>query len=188
MKCKLLILALAVFAILPLSVQAKDTPTTHCLSSLSWQRDGYTKAHVNVTQSIQQRQPLSTNWSNPRTQRQCRSAVESARGLRVKEQNHWSILRLHKKGIKWIIRKQFASAGRRIVLAAWQVVSCESSFHPFEVSSTDDTGTWQINWVHHEPLRVMDSPELSTAWAWRASDHGKHFSPTWRCAVIYHIA
>jgi hypothetical protein len=164
------------------------TEMTTCKTHLSWQRWDYTKAHYNVTQSLTGKAPVATKWSKPLTVASCESALKNVRVLRSREHHHWAILRLHRLGIRWIIRRQFSKAGDWAVAAAWKVASCESSYQPFRVSSTSDTGVWQINWVHHVPYAVMTSPEASTAWAWRASDHGTNFSPTWVCASNLGIA
>lgn len=188
------ILTIAFLLLFPVAAQTttvrseKATATTNCLHSLAWQRWNYTKAHVNVTQSIRQHEPTRVHWHHPTTQSGCKTAVFSAKRLRHLESAHWAHLRLQRQGVKWIIRRQFRLAGREAVLRAWQVVSCESSFHPFEKSSTGDVGVWQINQVHDLPDSFTENPELSTGWAWRASSHGTNFSPTWTCATLRGIA
>ena len=190
MKVVLLILGVLLFA--APAVQA-NTPHVRpasktCLDHLAWQRWSYTKAHIDVTQSIREIQPKQTVWRQPGSQRDCRLALRSARSLQRTEVEHWQRLRMQKQGVKWIIRRQFRLAGRSAVLKAWQVVSCESNFRPYARSSTGDVGIWQINQVHGIPDSITTSPELSTGWAWRASSHGTNFSPTWVCAGHYGIA
>lgn len=167
--------------------KSHEPVTKTCLHNLAWQRWSYTKAHVNNTQSIQQRVPDVVHWNSPNSQLQCHGMVSRARSLRLAEQSRWSRLRLQKAGVKWIIRKQFQRAGHDIVLHAWKVVSCESNFRPNAKSSTGDLGTWQINQVHNLSDAQRTSPEYSTGWAWRASEHGTNFSPTWVCASHYNI-
>lgn len=185
MKVLLLITTLATM-LMPSVAHGSELST--CKSQLAWQRMDYTKAHINVTQSLRGHAPKRTHWHRPTTTSQCHSAMATAKHMRRLERTHWRHLRLERPGVKWIIRRQFSKAGHWAVLLAWKVVSCESSFNPTRVSSTGDTGTWQINWVHHLPERVMRSPELSTGWAWRASSHGTNFSPTWVCASRLGIA
>lgn len=180
---KFALIMAAVFATLfvPSISQAK----TGCMQSLKWQRTEYTKAHVNITQSIQQRSPASVHWNIP-NKRNCSELVASAKALALAEQAHWNKLRLRPEGVKWIIRRQFQLAGREAVLRAWQVASCESNFR-WNAYNGADSGVWQLNYVHNIPKHIMFSPELSTGWAWRASDHGRNFSPTWVCASHYGI-
>lgn len=184
---KVLLLITTLLALLVPSV-AHGSELSTCKTHLAWQRWDYTKAHYNVTQSVRGVAPSRTHWHKPNNLAACHTAVRSAMVLRKAETNHWRHLRMQRAGVKWIIRRQFSKAGPEAVRLAWKVVSCESSFNPTRVSSTGDTGTWQINWVHHVPQYVMRSPELSTGWAWRASSHGTDFSPTWVCAVRLGIA
>lgn len=158
-----------------------------CLHDLKWQRETYQKAHYNVTQSIQEKAPAPTKFLHPYSNRQCLVSKTRLSDLRRGEQLHWSRLRLSRSGVKWIIRRQFQSQGREVVLKAWKVASCESGFRWYAYNGSD-SGVWQINFVHNVSKEIMFSPELSTAWAWRASDHGRNFSPTWTCATINGIA
>lgn len=180
---------LAVLFTVNTTAQAKQPPTKSCLKSLSWQREGYTKAHINVIQSIRQYQPANINWGHVRNDNvQCKHLVSTARRLRLAEQSRWTRLRLQPKGIRWIIRRQFRSAGRNSVLSAWKVVSCESNYNYREWNGAD-LGIWQIELAAHPEVtrEIALSPEQSTAWAWRASKHGTDFSPTWVCATYYGI-
>lgn len=175
--------------LVPHTASAAQSASSQCLHSLAWQRWNYTKAHYNVTQSLRQSAPKENKWARPRTNKLCLASLESTKRLQRGESAHWNRLRLSRSGVKWQIRKQFRSAGRKIVLQAWKVVSCESSFHWNSISSSGDYGIWQINHQAHPDVtrRVAFSPELSTGWAWRASKHGTDFSP-WVCAHHYGIA
>lgn len=181
---------LAVLFILPTTVGAKPTPIEQCRHDLAWQRWNYTKDHVNVIQSIRQQynNKLHNRWASPRNLDGCRHMAERARSLRLAEHAHWKRLRLQPAGVKWIIRRTFIRAGHDSVLLAWKIVSCESNFNVNEYNGAD-LGIWQIELSAHPEItwRIATSPELSTAWAWRASDHGRNFSPTWVCATYYGI-
>jgi hypothetical protein len=180
---------LAVLFIVTTTVEAQQTtrPTKGCLHNLAWQRWGYTKAHTNVIQSIRETQPDHVQWTHVASQHGCMVGIKRAKKLRLAEDSRWSKLRLQRSGVRWIIRRQFHSAGMDVVRTAFKVVSCESSFH-WNAYNGADSGIWQINYVHHLPKYIMFSPELSTGWAWRASDHGRNFSPTWVCATRLGIA
>lgn len=188
-----MVLALTIALLVPQAIQARQLPTKNaaptpeCLNALKWQRWNYTKAHINVIQSLKQYNPKPVAWSNANSsERICRTRLASAKKLRLAEVGAWHKLRLQPSGVKWIIRHQFWKSGRDIVRNALRVASCESNFLPNAYNGAD-TGVWQINYVHHVPDHIMRSPELSTAWAWRASDGGRNFSPTWVCAILRDI-
>ncbi len=185
MKFKLITaLIFATLFVAPIS-QAKSTPpTSSCLHALKWQRWNYTKAHLNVTQSLKLHNPKRIHWTVPIKQSQCRLANSRVKALRLAENAHWNKLRLQPAGVKWIIRRAFWKFGKHVVHDALHVASCESNFLPSAFNGAD-TGVWQINWIHHVANYIMRSPELSTGWAYRAYiDGGYRFSPTWVCATI----
>lgn len=174
------------------AVQANEVvrpASKQCLRKLAWQRWTYTKAHYNVIQSLRQLAPSNNKWNAPSSSRECLVSLYVSSKLQRGESAHWNRLSLSRAGIKWEIRKQFASAGRNVVRQAWQIVSCESGFKWNDVSPTGDYGIWQINAQAHPDVsrETAFSPALSTGWAWRASKHGTDFS-SWVCAHIYGIA
>lgn len=177
-------MVLAVLFIIPTTAQASEPPTPACKQALKWNRWNYTKAHINVQQSIRNRNPKPTQWSIAPSQHGCLGQLHKAKALRVAENARWNKLRLQPSGVKWIIRRAFWRFGSNVVRDALHVASCESNFRPNAYNGAD-TGVWQINYVHHVPDHVMRSPELSTGWAYRAYlDGGRRFSPTWVCATI----
>lgn len=178
-------LIIATLFIAPQVSNASEPPTPACKQSLKWNRWTYTKAHINVTQSLKQHNPKSVAWlDGNHSQHICSARVASAKSLRLAEVKAWNKLRLQPSGVKWIIRRAFWRYGSNVVDDALHVASCESNFRPNAYNGAD-TGAWQINYVHHVPDHIMRSPELSTGWAVRAwLDGGKRFSPTWVCATI----
>lgn len=184
MKFTLIIAILFATLITPQVSNASEPPTPACKQALKWNRWNYTKAHINVTQSIKQHNPKPVRWlPGISSQRICANRLATSKVLRLAEVRAWNKLRLQPPGVKWIIRRAFWRYGSSVVDDALHVVSCESNFRPSAYNGAD-TGAWQINYIHHVPDHVMRSPELSTGWAVRAYlAGGRRFSPTWVCAT-----
>lgn len=138
----------------------------------------------------------SPTWPHSHCGVRCHQLIVRYSHERQHAEAAWNAIRhgTDRAAVRKIIRFWFRSA----TPTAYAVASCENSFVANNgPSPTGDWGVWQINYSAHSRafgpddasfFRVVNDPWESTQVAYRWSDHGTNFSPTWVCATIHGIA
>lgn len=142
----------------------------------------------------------SPTWPRLHCEGQCPRLIRSLRAQRRSAEHAWNQIRYgaDRAAVKKIIRFWFSRGGRLVLADAMTVADCENDFVASNgPSPTGDWGAWQVNYIAHSRAfgnddasfyRTVNDPWEATQVAWRWSDHGTNFSPTWTCATIKGIA
>lgn len=186
---KILLITMLMIASFSTSSQAKSIDQRAAM----WQKATMMKYRQQVARANGSPSPA---WPRTHCEVQCHHLIVRYSHERLDAERAWDAIRYGttREAVRKIIRYWFRSR----TTTAFVVAGCENDFVADNgPSPTGDWGAWQINYAAHSRafgpddasfFRVVNDPWEATQVAYRWSDGGTNFSPTWTCATIHGIA